>query len=383
MSETGEERRRRTRLESFGATGPVLDELMAYTSRLIVAEAIGSTEMEDERHLEAWLGYAAQAEEGGAVFALRERFAQLRFPIAEGMSQDEAYRAATRKGQFSRAQGYEPGLHLHRPDAITLSIQTTMAGKIPILVAPEREDFVALVRAFTERNEPAPVPDSMGACIVSGLNNWDRIRSHRRQWESEQTRAVGDVEWAAEFRRLIPQKDRYQDRFIILSTGPYSAVPATDLGLDDDEWLRQSLLIRREHECMHYFTLRAFGSMKNHALDELFADFVGLVRARGTYRAAEALRFLGLGAHPEYREGGRLEAYLGDPELSVEAFGILREVVVRAAENLERVARERPDLLGDLSGLARLMRALAALGLVELASDEIDSCAHDTLPGPA
>ena len=82
-----------------------------------------------------------------------------------------------------------------------------------------RTDFVALVRALTMRNEPGPVPASMGAYMVSGLNNWDRIVEHRRRWEAE----GGDrseTGWQEEFRRLVPRKELYQDRFLIISDGP-------------------------------------------------------------------------------------------------------------------------------------------------------------------
>jgi hypothetical protein len=55
-----------------------------------------------------------------------------------------------------------------------------MAGRVPVPVAGDRSDFVSLVQAFAERNEPAPVPESMGACIVKGFNNWDRIATFRK-----------------------------------------------------------------------------------------------------------------------------------------------------------------------------------------------------------
>ena len=42
-------------------------------------------------------------------------------------------------------------------------------------MAGAREDFVFLVQSLTQRNEPEPVADSMGACIVAGYNNWDRV----------------------------------------------------------------------------------------------------------------------------------------------------------------------------------------------------------------
>jgi hypothetical protein len=44
---------------------------------------------------------------------------------------------------------------------------------------------VRLVQAFSERNEPKVVLDSMGACIVKGLNNWSRIHVRRDAWKRE------------------------------------------------------------------------------------------------------------------------------------------------------------------------------------------------------
>src|SRR4029078_7857581 len=98
--------------------------------------------------------------------------------------------------------------------------------------------------------------------------------------------------WRPSFENLMPQKYLYQDRFIILSRGPYSAIPASDVGMEEREWLDRSLAIRREHEITHYLTYRAVHSIRNNVFDELIADFVGLVRAFGSYRSDLALRFL-------------------------------------------------------------------------------------------
>src|SRR5207237_7151624 len=124
--------------------------------------------------------------------------------------------------------------------------------------------------------------------------------------------------WSEEFRALVPKKELYEDRFIILSTGPYSGVPAERTGFSEDVWLPLSLSIRREHEATHYFTLRAAGTMRNNLVDELVADFVGLVRTFGRYREDLALLFFGLEDFPAYREGGRLQTYRGT--LSAAAF---------------------------------------------------------------
>ena len=71
----------------------------------------------------------------------------------------------------------------------------------------------------------------MGACIVNGLNNWDRVARLRRRLEGERGGPFDYEEWTQAFREFIPQKSLYQDRLIILGPGPYSAVPAAILGV--------------------------------------------------------------------------------------------------------------------------------------------------------
>jgi hypothetical protein len=323
--------------------------------------------IDDEPHVAAWEGYVARAGEVGAVAALRERFAQLRFPIAEGMSREPAYRAATLRGEFAEAEAFAPGLVLRRPEAVTLAIAPSAAGRVPVIVAGDRADFEALVRAFTERNEPAEVPASMGACLVGGLINWHRIAIHREQWAREAADG-SDAAWAAEFKALVPQKARYQDRLVLLSAGPYSAVPAEECGGPADGWPARSVAIRREHELFHYFTYRRFGRIRTHVFDELLADFAGLVRADGEYRAGLALRFLGLDRLPAIRPDGRILNYVRE-RLPGEAWPIVAALAARAAANLEAIGARHRDLLATPGGAERVFAALCPLALDELASD--------------
>lgn len=361
---------RRQVLDDCGTLEKVIRSVLAYNENPFHLEGpVPDFPLTDEAHVAAWEGYEKDSRDMGAFEALKLRFAQLRFPVRAGMSQKDAYRNATRKGRFEEADAYSPGLELHRPSELELDLCPTMAGRIPVLVARDRGDFVTLVRAFTERNEPETVPDSMGACIVKGLNNWDRVAAYRREWES--SHEANEAAWAEEFRRLIPRKELYQDRFIILSRGPYSAVAAGDMGLDEEEWLDRSLVIRREHELTHYFTYRVFGVMRNNLLDELIADFVGLQRAFGRYSAEMALRFLGLESFPRYREGGRLENYRGNPPLSGEGLEVLACLAHRTAHNLETFGAERTGIMKDLGGAATVTFALAGLSLEELASSEM------------
>ncbi|MEL6166873.1 MAG: hypothetical protein AAFR37_25150, partial [Cyanobacteria bacterium J06628_3] len=211
-------------------------------------------------HVDAWENYLTQAGEIGVFPTLQTKLVQLRFPIQEGISQTEFYREATRKGKLANNTAQATGLQLKEPEKLELIIHQSLAGSIPVIIAANRADFVSLVQAITMRNEPKEVPASMGACMVGGYNNWDRIRQYRQKWQNKHPEST-EADWSAEFKRLIPQKELYQDRFIILSQGNYSNVSATHVELTEHKWQQISLTIRLEHECTHYFTKRIFSSM--------------------------------------------------------------------------------------------------------------------------
>ena len=287
------------------------------------------------------------------------------------MSQTPAYRAATRRGVPTEEMLEATGLELSNPGELQLLIHDSFAGPIPVLIAAVREDFVALIQALTARNEPVSIPASMGAMMVAGFNNWDRIRQIKEQWQAAHPDDTSGDGWAQEFREnVVPDKTLYQDKFIILSDGPYSGIVADELGLSDAEWREISLTIRLEHECTHYFTRCCFGSAKNHLLDELIADYTGIVAAAGRFRADWFLRFMGLENYPTYRPGGRLENYRGEPPFSDEAFEILQKVIKRVAENIEHFDREHATQLSELEQRRCILLALCRMRLSDLASEQ-------------
>lgn len=358
---------RRARIAAAGAPPDAVEELVPYTASPFDLRRLEGLRLplDDEPQVEAWREYVQDAAVRGVLPALADRLVQLRFPVQAGISQSEEYRAATRRGQVGAGRGR---LELEEPSSLSLDLHATAAGHVPILRVGNRQDFVTLVQACSCRNEPDPIPDSMGACIVVGLNDWDRVVRYRRRLEADRGEALSEAQWARELTALVPRKDLYQDRFIILSSEPYSAVPAGEAGLDEAAWRRLSVEIRLEHECTHYFTLRAFGVMRNHLLDELVADFAGLAHAFGRYDAAHFLRFLGLDRFPAIRPGARFALYLGAPPLGAPAAGIAAQLVARAARNLEAFAcaldLRRPDVR------AGLVAALLGSGLEELAADD-------------
>ncbi|MFN7976727.1 MAG: hypothetical protein U0P30_01240 [Vicinamibacterales bacterium] len=202
---------------------------------------------------------------------------------------------------------------------------------MPVVVADARADFERLVQCLTARNELEIVPPGMGACLVSGLVNWDRVRRHEAAWRAAHPTA-DEADWQEEWRRFSSDRAAYQDRVLLLGTGPYSGIrPA---GIDPAEWLVRSLVIRREHECTHYATFRAYGVVRTHVFDEILADFIGLLRAFGRYDGALARQILGIDAAGR-RLGGRLENYRGTPPLSEAAFDVVAVLAARATAALE------------------------------------------------
>lgn len=352
-----------------GASESAMLELLNYNQNIFEPSLLEHRhEPQPELYLATWAEYVRESVRIGAYAVLKSHLVQFQFPILAGVSTTAEYRAATRKGNSTTMMQTAVGLTLLAPERLELYLHQTLAGAIPVLVAGSRADFISLVQALTKRNEPEPIPDSMGACIVGGYNNWHRVRQYQQQWLEKNKDRCSEQDWAVEFRELIKRPELYQDRFVLLSRGAYSNVAATQLGLEAEEWLELSGKIRLEHESTHYITRRWFGSMRNNILDEIVADYRGIVAAVGSYRADWFLHFVGLEAFPAYRAEGRLENYRGDPPLSDGAFTVLQRLVKAAAENLERFDRKFSRSAETKQTEVAILIALTTLRLEELAS---------------
>ncbi len=375
------EEERAALLRRLGAGDEQVAELLRYgenSYRAGLADALRRLPLGEEAHVAVWRQWAAEAAGAagaatgtGAAAVLCRHLVQLRFPLRAGISQEPAYRAATRRGVMPAAA--EEGVRFVDPAGIAIAVHATVAGAVPVVAAAAREDFVTLVRALAARNEPVAVPAAMGACLVKGLTNWHRVELHRRRWREEagsRGDATDDAAWQEEMGRLAADKDAYQDRLLLLSAGPYSAVGAAEVARDEASWRAESLAIRREHEAFHYLTLRLCGLLRSNLLDELLADMAGLLAAWGGYGGAAARRFLGVDRLPELRPDARLLAYAGDPPLSPPSLQVAARLAAAATANLERVAAGRPEAARSPAGRAALLLALAQGTLEELADDD-------------
>lgn len=357
-------------------------ELDAYTHLTFPQEAISKPlawPLADEPHITDWRKYVLEANDKGAFYTLQKRFACLQFPIQAGISQTEVHRMARLHGLTLSPEDCSEGITLQSPDALRLILHQSVAGTIPVLIPDNRADFITLVQAFAFKNEPRPVPESMGACMIAGFNNWDRIRTYRETWRHQNPLDNSESHWQQEFNRILPQKSLYQDRFIILSDGPYSGISAESMGLTESEWRQTSSRIRLEHECTHYFTKRVFGVMRHHVFDELLADYAGIVAALGYYRADWFLQFMGMETYPAYRKGGRLQNYLNEMSPASNEFQIIQTQLKNAAENLERFDQQLGKAYRKLTEQTLALLAICHFSLSQLAENTTLALLLETL----
>lgn len=234
--------------------------------------------------------------------ALARRFAQLYIKPEKDVSQSDLYRAITRKGQH-----YQGTLdHFMGSCEDSLTVEHTPAGDVMVIFLKHRSDFECFYRIMACRCEPVPVPATMGACYLSGLNDWSRIHEHMDAYKLS-----GGQDVRGEFARFTADPANYKQTMILLSEGPYSAVPASNTPYPEDQWLQISRKIRKYHELTHFICRQRFPQKKNPLWDEILADCMGLLFATGQYDLTLAQTFLGIqnGAYV----GGRLENYLDAP----------------------------------------------------------------------
>ena len=173
---------------------------------------------------------------------------------------------------------------------VRLEIYNSFAGPIPIFYADNPQDFEALVTNIAYKGKRPVNISKTGASFVSGKTT----------------------------------------RFMILSSKPYSNVYASELGINEHNWKEKSLIIRRSHECTHYFTKQIYGISNNILHDELMADYIGIYDAFGFYKAEWFLRFMGV----IKGNGQRIDVYTED--LSEKVRMAVIDILVKSAEKLEK-----------------------------------------------
>ena len=345
----------------------IKNEILVYAKNKFVcnnenAESHYKKELIDETFVNSWYEYLKKSETLGVFKTLQHHLVQLQFSIAENISKSDSYRSATLQGKNTSHMLEAKGLILKDPKGIKLQVYASIGGKIPILIVDDNDDFKSLIRALCYKNEPVEIPDSMGAIMINGLNNWSKINVLKDEFLTSNTLS----NWPNYFKnQIIPNTFLYKDKIILLSTKPYSNVPAKAIGCNKEDWINHSLKIRLEHECAHYFTLRKYGIMSNNMHDEIIADYAGICASHENYQHDWFLKFIGLEEYPKYRKGARLENYLGSPKLSEGAFEVLKTIIYKAVMNIKKFdikIRNRTDRVDKVA----VLMSLCSLDIVEM-----------------
>ena len=235
---------------------------------------------------------------------LAERYPQLY--VAPSDHAEEAYAKAVRQGEALEERSLA---HFIGSEKDWLKKEETPAGEVEILHLEERADFETFLRIILNRAKPVSILPSVGAQTIIGLRNWKKIADHKEEFLSS-----GGTEetWWDELVSFAADKARSTDILIVISTGPYSAVPAATAGMSEERWLRVSQDIRYYHECAHFICRRTAPELVKPLWDEITADMTGLKKAVGNYEPELAAVFLGVDSTGY--TGGRLEHYLSDEE---------------------------------------------------------------------
>lgn len=240
---------------------------------------------------------------------------------------DEGYLAAWREGDGKQILPFlkdhfnlPAGLFdWQQPEGIYLTFKPSLAGHVPVIQTTAHEDFCCLAALLNGRDRPIPYGVTINACMMQARH-----------------------------------PHIYRHRILLMNKAPYSNVSADRLGLGEDEWLEKSCLLRLRHECAHYETLRLFGGMKNHVVDEIIADGMGQIAAFGNFSAHRQRLFFGLTKGSDQCDG-RLAFYCRN------VWKDEHQLIYRAVDQaLERIA--------PAVNLA-ISRGTSSYGLLQLLAD--------------
>ena len=238
------------------------------------------------------------------ISTLAKRFPQLY--VAPGEDAQELHRLAAGRGVVMPNATLD---HFITSDFDELRVEQTPAGPIEVVFLYERKDFETFLQIVGHKAQPVPILPSVGAITYFGLADWKAVAQAKEDYL-----AAGGSNWKAEFARLEKEAGAFRTQLIVISSGPYSNIPASRTPYDSDEWIRVSKEIRLYHECAHVVCRRKMPKVVEPLWDEITADMVGLLYATDHYDEALAALFFGVGK--DGYASGRLAEYVDDQDSS-------------------------------------------------------------------
>ena len=171
------------------------------------------------------------------------------------------------------------------PESVSIELFSSIAGTIPVIKTNNTDDFESIINNVVFKGKPNPHIKNVGAHFAFGVTN----------------------------------------RFLVLSGKRYSNLPASYVGIDENEWLDKSMVIRRYHEIAHYYTKRFYNSARNNLHDELIADFYGFWKAFSKFDADVFQKCLAQGRMATYTD-----------KLSTSAAKIVKKLATAGSEWIEK-----------------------------------------------
>ena len=256
--------------------------------------------------------------------------------LAPGDKGAEAYKTVVRYGKVPAVKSLSHFIMDERDSCI---MESTPAGEIMIVTLHVREDFETFLNIMAKKCVANEIPASQGASIISGIINWQKIKTHKEEYIKSQLARGSQPDWASEFKSFTAKKSNYLDALIVLSVGEYSGIPAEHFGFKQEEWIEYSHKIRKAHECTHFICRKKYPAQIDAVWDEVVADAVGIIAAFGRYDLVLEEIFLGIDENGYV--GGRLENYVRTDELNQAAKNV-HNLLLKIARLAEGYAGLQP-----------------------------------------
>ena len=231
--------------------------------------------------------------------------------------------------------------HFQMDEKDRLELVETPAGQVMVVTLNVRADFEMFLYIVANKCQAYDIPATQGASILDGVINWQKICTHRENWFASKADGSDPFsDWPEEFERFTSVPANYKDALIILSTGPYSNIPAEAVGISEPEWLKYSYEIRKYHECTHFICRRKYPDQISPIWDEVMADAVGIAAAFGQFDPAMEEVFLGI--NESGYTGGRLENYVENREELDATARKIHEMLQKASKLYEEQHQPEP-----------------------------------------
>lgn len=215
--------------------------------------------------------------------------------------------------------------------------EITPAGKIDIVYLQERSDFERFLQIMVYSGEPAAVASKIESAEILGVTNWRKIEDHMNSYLEK----GGDtVSWRDELRKFTNDKKNFQDSIILIGSGGYCGLSASEAGFDELIWESVSLKVKTFSSCARFIMRRLFSDYKNIIWEEMLSDCIGLLFTFNKYDVSLAKKFFGV-SKKGYDKRGKLISFCGDCGCSID------EYAVRVSEAIDKLGSRTKKLVSS------------------------------------